>query len=344
MSDPTQRIVPAAAIDALPRPSRFAVPDQRYQGTHAAIGVGDLPEADRAAIAELYQRLHTLYEVLTPYLDNPTPVALHEAVRSFVASEDWRRLRALAFGLGTAPGASVHVQHAYHDIKGGALSALVLQLDMLAQGMLRDGELDRIFLLVRDHLKILRNAVRDLDPEGYARDLQTKRHAASLLTTKWDHRRHRVEGNEAVVHLHSRFQGDIAERCMEFASLDRVLYNLVNNATRHALLEPRVDVMLAPVADGGTTQVRIAVANRIPLAHGKVLRQRFGGSDVSGLFLGGYTTEGSGLGMRIAAEFVSRGYGLLKVKDAIAQHYVGAHCEGRVFIAWFHWPAAATAG
>jgi signal transduction histidine kinase len=341
MTDPTRRILPAAAVEALPSPSTFAVPDARYRGLDASVSLSELPDDDVVRLRGLYDVLLDLHDRLAPAMADPDVSRVAEVVSQVTATDAYRSARqgALAFG-STLDQHRVdyRIRQAYHDLRGGALAGLILQLDLVAQGRVQGAALDRVFLLARDHLKMMRNAVHDLDPERHAADLQTRHHPASLLEAKWSGVVYHTAHHHAEVQLFTRFQGAIAERCMEFAALDRVLYNLVNNATRFAF-DQRVELALHGVERGGRAHVRLAVVNRVEGAHAKELRRRFDGDDLGGLFTGGFTTGGHGLGMRIAAEFVTRGYGLRRVADAVSGHYVGARLLGKHFVAWVHWPA-----
>lgn len=89
------------------------------------------------------------------------------------------------------------------------------------------GDVDRRFVLARDQLKTLRSCLPDLDPEGTAADLVENRHDVARLREKWSDGDYRVHGRDPVrVRFRCDFEGSVSECCMEFAVLDRVLYNL----------------------------------------------------------------------------------------------------------------------
>ncbi len=342
MPDPTLRILPSATVEALPHPASFALPDARYRGTHATVSLDELTPADVPVLRQIYAMLLDVHEQLGAALqEGQGPDELVARAKRLGDSEAYREARAGAIQLGTSLQRGPHefrLRQAYHDLRGGSLAGLILYFDLLRAGRVDARAVDRLFLLSRDHLKMMRNAVYDLDPERYAADLVTKRHGVGLLRDKWHDTRYDQPGHTVQVRMYSSFDGDIAERCMEFAALDRALYNLVNNATRFAFDE-RVDLYLQPVTVADRTHVRLTVANRVQGSHAKALRKAHG-DDLGPLFLGGFTTGGHGLGMRIAAEFVTHGYGLPKVRQAVDEHYVGARLVDKVFTAWVHWPAA----
>ena len=275
-----------------------------------------------------------MHEALRPTLDGTTD-ELAATMRTLCTGDGPATIRDLGQQLGRRDGdgplRALTVRQAYHDLRGGSLTGLVVQLELVRDGLLPASEGGaRAFLLARDHLKMMRNAVRDLDPERFEADLVTKAHAVRLLRDKWSG----VTYGPVRVRFTTDHQGAVAERCMEFAALDRVLYNLVNNAARFAS-SGVVDISLRHV-DG---QLQFVVANEVDEAQQATLRDRFG-SDLSQLFHGGFTTGGHGLGLRIVADFVSHGYGLRKLKQTLDEGYCGARLEGPVFLAWFHWPAA----
>jgi len=336
-------IAPIKLRRRLPRPETFAEPDARYRGDHASVSLSDLAGDDAAPLRELYDFLLHVHDRLRDALAADGDDRLPAEVAAIANGDGSRRAAAIAHHLGARPGQampSLAVRQAIHDLRGGSLAGLIIHLDLIRDGLMPAEEGGRIFLLARDHLKIMRNAVHDLDPQRHAADLATKRHAVGLLREKWNGVTF-GGGDDAVrVRFYSEWSGAVAERCMEFAALDRVLYNLVNNAARFAP-DGVVDVYLrrATEPDEVPENLQLVVANHVTSAHAAALRERFG-DDLSGLFQGGFTTGGQGLGMRIVADFVSHGYGLRKLKRTVAEGYCGAQLEGETFVAWFHWPAA----
>ena len=136
---------------------------------------------------------------------------------------------------------------------------------------------------------------------------------------------------EVTVRLHAAWHGDLAECCMEFSALDRLLYNLVNNAARHAA-DGQVEILVVPVDDSGATHARIAVANLVTAEQRLALVGAYG-DELGQLVRGGFTTGGHGLGMQIAADFVVHGYGLRDVEQALRERYLGVTLVDRRFVA-----------
>jgi signal transduction histidine kinase len=235
---------------------------------------------------------------------------------------------------------SSRVRKAYHDVRGGSLLALLMHLDLLLQGLGQAEDVARIAILARDHLKIMRNAVPDLDPGTYAADLQAKAHPVALLREKWSSVRYRFGGREIDVDLDCAFDGTIAACCMEFSTLDRIVYNLVNNAAEHSA-DARVRMVVLPIADAGSEAMllRVAVLNRMGAQQRERLEASFG-REPSALFQGGFTTDGHGLGLRICADLVAHAAGVPSIELAVDEGHLGIRIVEDWFVAWFVWPSA----
>ncbi|NJO06876.1 MAG: hypothetical protein HC876_15890 [Chloroflexaceae bacterium] len=249
-----------------------------------------------------------------------------------------QKLGAASYGQSQHP----NLGRVVHDIKGGGFLALSIYLQLLEFGLYGEDDFSRLFFLTRDHRKIMRNAVQQIDPAGEIRDSQEIEHNVSLLAEKWYDALHQVrDGTVAArIHLDCRYTGSISESCLEFAALDRVLYNLINNSAQHtadgqvyfAIFPPDEDTV--PPAD-----LRFVVYNRSTPEHLRLLAQRYD-ETMGELFLGGFTTGGTGHGLRICAEFVTNAYGLQSVEQAIAERYCGAARIDEFFVNWIHWPTS----
>lgn len=345
-------------------PTPFAFPSslptrrtERYGGAGVDVTMRHFGEADRQRLRLLYDALGQLVDLVRP--DGPACVENGSGIdllRAFADTAPWRRALSAARQLGLdtpevrtvgAVGDDPRVRHlrgAVHDCRGGALQALVMLLQLVAIGVCTPADVLRVFHLTRDHLKIMRNAVPDLDAAAYARDCETRLHDARLLVEKWARADHRLdEGTQATVAFRCDYSGAVAERCIEFAALDRVVYNTVNNAVRHAA-DGRVEVLVtplaAPVLEAPVLDLRFEVVNAVTPAQRRLLDARAAGEahGHGSLFAGGFTTGGSGLGLGICAEFVQHAYGLGSLEQALADGYLGVHVEDDLFRIWFHWP------
>lgn len=138
-----------------------------------------------------------------------------------------------------------------------------------------------------------------------------------------------------AVAVRCSFAGAVSARCLETASIDRVVYNLVNNAARFAA-DRAVTLWVFPVAPGLT---RWVVENRIAPDQAAFLTDRVGG-DLGRLFAGGVTRGGTGVGLANCAEIVADCFGLESPGEAVGRGYLGAAAVNYTYRAWFHWPVA----
>ncbi len=320
-------LVPTAAIQ--PR-------TESYRGDSVAVSLTALDPSDVPIVHQIYEFLGALH-------------VAHDAatMAAVLAAYDLHRCVANVRQLGTSLTAEdlpLDVRKAYHDIRGGSLSALLLLLDGIHADDPDPSDVEQVFMLVRDHRKILRNVLPDLDPEGYARDLSPCDHDASLLAAKWAGASYQTAGAKPVhIRFACDFRGGVSECCMEFAALDRVIYNLINNAARFTA-DATVDLTILPLSSSGATDLRFVIVNQITAEHQERLRSDIG-DDLSPIFLPraggtgqGYTTGGHGVGLQICGDFITHGYGLNSVHDALRDGYLGARLVRDCFVTWFHWP------
>lgn len=311
----------------------------RYAGNGMSVEFALLPATARLLIARLYASVQAICHLVAP--DDAAGQQLERVyalVRQIGWSELLRELRSLQLDLPTAE-LQRRADLVLHDLRGGSFQALSLHVQLAERAVAAQEDVLRIFLLARDHLKIMRNCLPELDPERYRADMHAQAHSINLLVEKWGRGSYQLPDVSVQVLLDCRFAGSVSERCVEFAALDRVLYNLMNNAARHSS-DQRVALAIVPLNETPTASLRFVVANQVNGEQRQRLETHFDG-ELGRLFLGGFTTGGSGLGMRIGAEFVTNAYGLNSIEQAVAGGYVGAAMLGQRFVNWFHWPIVA---
>jgi signal transduction histidine kinase len=311
----------------------------RYDGSAMDARLHDFPAADQTLLGRTYGALEATFALFrgNETLDEGLVAQLGQLYAS-----TWKPLLPLMRALGESipqQRRTERLRQIIHDLKGGAFQALMMYLQLIELGVVATDELRRIYFLARDQLKIMRNALPDIDPEGTARDAQQRLHAVELIAEKWQQSEHRLEARAATILVDCRYSGAVAERCLEFSALDRVVYNLVNNAVVHSAGGP-VLLAITPVPADAPQQLRIAVANAVSAEQRGAVEARFP-EGPGQLFQGGFTTGGSGLGMRICADFVCNAYGLDDVSQGLAEGHFGAAFVGDSFVAWVHWPIAA---
>ena len=294
-------------------------------------------DEDQEVLATVYNSLHELYKALKPHHDCHTDC--RETLETYVASTGYQNLVPQMSHLGHATAAlkaPADVGRLVHDLRGGAFQALAFRLQLFCANTQSERRLQDVYFLVRDHLKIMRSCVADLDPVRFQADSMTKNHNVDLLIEKWSQHDFMGAENPVMVELDCQFTGTICESCLEFASLDRIIYNLMNNAARYAA-DGRVNFYILPVPDESGEDVRFILANRVSEEHRQILRARFH-DDLGEIFRGGFTTGGHGVGARICADFCAHAYGIFDFAKARHAGYFGARWAGDYFVTWFHWP------
>ena len=276
---------------------------------HAVKRVGDLYRPSAADTARIARELHAL-----------DADGLVGAARDLARAAQGRN--------GAAPPVLVRV---FHDVCGGALPPLA------AAAARRVGTAAALLgaaACARDHARILRNAVGDLDPAGRRADDEPRVHTAEGYVRRWDGAVMPTEdGREVRVAVASSFPVGVAARGREAAAIDRVLYDHLTNAARFA----KSDEVRLTLSPAGVGLVRWGVSNLLDDDQREWLRRTTGG-DPRRLYRGGLTRGGRGHGLAACAEVVATAFGLPTAWEAVEKGYLGAAVGDR-YEAWFHWPA-----
>ena len=299
----------------------------RYRAEEQGLALSGFAAADREQIVSLYAMLIELDGIVSVEggLDDAAPLTAFSA-RHGVGDLVYA-LRRLGAG-----NHDPRIAEALHDIRGGALTALFVQLSRAARVPYRSDMARGIAIGTRDHLKIMRNVVPELDAPARERDLALRPHSLGELASALREFTATVGSARVVAAVDCPDEeAIIAETCVECAAVDRVAYNLLNNAARYAS-RPAVDVSLALLE----RDLRVAVANPVSEEQRLILEERLA-SDPASLFEG-FTTSGSGFGLRIVSDLVARAYGVASLRTLTAEGYVGARVVGDTFVSWFHWP------
>ena len=301
---------------------------KRYDGGGFGIELARLAPDDRSTVREVYRRVRTIYDMWL-YTGSGEPSDLFlEWIPALATRELGESCRAI--GRGTL---EPEVAKVIHDLRGGALMALLGYAEMLSM----DGQSDLLrtaIRLARDHAKLMRNALVDIDPPIRSADESVNVHPIRELLMKWDGLEYLQEGRRVLVEARTTYEGNITTRCLETSAVDRVLYNLINNAARFAI-DDRIRIDALEVTPG---VIRWVVQNRIAPDQWDWLDRSLG-EDLGRLFQGGVTRGGHGIGLSNCADFVKAAFGLSDIDAAISGGYIGARRVGDSFWAWFHWPS-----
>ena len=322
----------------------------RYQGDHLHIAMEQLAPHDRTLLHGLYA---VLSELLFVIADQST-----DDVRKWQEVGRWTQRHNLddlinkVQQLGTATRVEdigESLAKAMHDVRGGALSALLGRLQLLDHVRRDEKQLQMLFVLARDHLKIMRSAVVGLDEPRRQADLQPRSHDVFLILEKWHESVVGPKWQERPVQMFMDcyYQGALTECCLESAAIDRIFYNLANNACRHSTGE-RLEMVVFPIPEPPGECLRFVLSNQVGAEDAAYLRTLQAGhakgmdcgpgTGLDALFEPKVSSTGSGFGMTVVADFVAEAFGLRDRTEALNKRYVGAVLDDHTFRVWFHWP------
>ena len=324
---------------------------QRYLGDDSCVALEALALRDQVLLANFYRVLTALlYAIADTSTDD---VQKWREVLRWTQQNDLDEFIDLVSEFGTAShaqGARGELAKVVHDVRGGALSALLGRLQLLHRLPQDSKQLNILFVLTRDHLKIMRNAVTGLDEPRREADRKPKSHALQLMLDKWHES---IVGpkwceHPVLMYVDCRYEGTLTECCLESAAVDRIFYNLANNACRHSASE-RLDMTIFPIppAPAPAECLRFVLSNEVSdwdAAHLRIFLP--GGAstasrqELSVLFAPKVSSTGSGYGLTVVADFVASAFGLRDREEALSGRYVGAELDGHTFRVWFHWPMA----
>ncbi len=304
---------------------------KRYHGDDLAISIEDFVAPDQAIIRQLYAFLEGFFSALQG--DDP---ARESVMRTFLDRYDVNGLVKEIRTLGPAShraNPSPLLAKTVHDVRGGGFTSLIGHIEYWRLGLQEGSPCDAFYFLVRDHLKIMRNALLGLDDAKRNEDLEIKIHGTDFIVEKWNGARLTTGDKSVQLEVHCPQPVDISECCVEFGALDRILYNLLNNACRHSAGD-RIQLILFPVPETQGENLRFVLLNALSESDRDHLRTL----DLQSLFRAGISTTGSGYGLNVAADFVANAFGVRTPEEAVAGQYLGATLLGDHFAIWFHWP------
>lgn len=315
-----------------------SVRDKRYNGGGFDISVAEFHPDDQARLRKIYDATKKTYELWlymreAPNYDLLARHLVDQFSEAFATSVHQWGFATMAENRPAHP----MLHKVLHDIRGGALVGLTGYASMLAtlnpDPAERKAWVEIATLMSRDHAKLIRNAVPDLDPLVREADEGLKIHDIDDFVRKWQRSMLGEGPRRAQVTVHCDFHGSITNRCLETSAIDRVLYNYINNAARFTA-DGRIDLVITAINPG---LVRWAVTNAIGPDQQAWLTERFQ-DDLRPLFFGGQTRGGHGIGLSNCADFVAASCGK-NPRSAVDEGYLGARVRDAVFYAWFHWPS-----
>ncbi len=313
--------------------------EQRYDGSGFDVTLDQFHPDDVTYLREVYDTVKKTYELWLYMRESPNHVLMARHLRQQFTGpkfhEATRALGGATYRRAEAP--PPMLRKVLHDVRGGALVGLAGYASLLTDIDPSDAEyrewVEIAALMSRDHAKLMRNAIPDIDPLVREADEGLKVHYIDDFAHKWHGARLQHDERRAQVTVHCDYHGSITNRCLETSAIDRVLYNFLNNATRFTA-DGNVTLVITAI---NPQLVRWATVNRLTVDQQQWLQERFA-ADLRPLFAGGHTRGGQGIGLSNCADFVAATCGFTP-RTAIDDGYLGARMIEDEFYAWFHWPS-----
>jgi hypothetical protein len=151
---------------------------------------------------------------------------------------------------------------------------------------------------------VLRHSLIGSDEERGLLDLARRLHGVENLRRRLPLLLLYNPAGDVRVDFAAAWHGDFAITCLEFSTVLKHLYNLMDNAARHTA-DRLVLIRIFPKPPFEPRSVRLVVANAISPAD----RATMSPSVLANLWRG-YTTTGSGIGLVASAALVAEAFGL----------------------------------
>ncbi len=299
----------------------------RSQGHEATYLLSRFPKSEAELIRSVYQDLCRWRLKAGDPEQWCGPEQALEVLKELGPTDFVSRVSSLGRGLQERPPALGRV---FHDLRSGGVGNIVAFMDY---GFIEIEDARVAVRLAKDHAKMMRGVFEDLEPEQRAYDEARRVHHISSYVQAWEGRRLPSVKGKVELQVTNSFEGFFSERCLETSALDRVLYNLVNNAVRFSQ-DLKVDLVFFPTSK---EVVRICVLNRVSEEQSEWLETNLQHNGIA-LFQGGLTVGGTGIGLSSCAQIIGQVFGVDETELLVERGYVGATILENEFCAWFHWP------
>lgn len=307
----------------------------RYDGTGTGMSLQAFHPDDQKRIRIVYETVNRVYQTWLHEKKDLSSSVLQVRLKQVADSKFLRTIQKIGrngyFDLDD--GQRNLIDRALHDIKGGSLNGLFGTTQLLEEMGWRDDRIQKAVYMARDHAKIMRNILVDIDPRVREDDESAHAHHINHFTEKLNDFAFEFEDLKLSVHLHCSYQGDISNCCLETSSIDRILFNFINNSAKYSASH-EVNVYIFAVND---QMIRWVFQNPVSEEHVRWFQQHCD-ETMWDLFLSKRTYKGQGFGLYNCAEIVGNSFGVSRVEDTVRQGYIGAKLDNEVFYNWFHWP------
>lgn len=304
----------------------------RYDGGGFTVYLSDMAPEDVSLVLRLYQSLKSIYDLWLYMGDSPNYQLLRTSLKQFCDMEFIMAARAIGVASYNLDDPPPQLRKACHDLRGGALSSLTGYARLISRLPEDDNLVRKAVFLARDHAKMMRNILPDLDVAIRTADESLKLHSIREFIDKWHQMTIEIGSKRVQILAETDFDCYITNRCLESSAVDRVLYNYINNAVRFSAGEyVRLNVIQIK-----NSFIRWVVENELTDRQKTWLEETLEGS-LQDLFQGGYTRGGQGIGLSSCTDLVAASFGVSS-DEAIEKRYLGAKVCDNVYYAWFHWP------
>lgn len=307
---------------------------ERYDGSGFSASLKDFAPEDVSALLQTYNTVKRVYDLWLYMRDRPNYELLKETIGRIGEDQFITVVQSIgSFTYQTGPQPPV-IHKVIHDIRGGSMAGLAGYAALLRQFPNKTVYIRKSVFLARDHAKMMRNAILDIDPVVRQADESARVHSINDYIEKLDDISIQTANKRIEIHVDCSFHGDISNRCLETSAIDRILYNMINNAARFSS-DGKITIRIFSIND---QLVRWVISNAITEQQQQWLAEN-ASSNLSELFEKGVTRGSQGLGLSTCADFISSCFEVHPAGKAVEERYLGAKAEDGVFHIWFHWPA-----
>lgn len=233
--------------------------DHRYDGSGFGLSLDKFMPTDRAIIDRLYRAVGGIDDLWHSMRNVPDYQRLADCLDVFEGGTLVEEARQLGAATEAAGGQDLLLRKVVHDVRGGGLTFLIGMAGMARLAADDVPLLTSCALTARDHAKIMRNALVDLDLPRREADEAARTHDVAGMVTKWQGAVVRAGVQSATVKVTCEYHGAVTARCLETSAVDRILYNYISNAARFTA-DGQVQLTIFPVAEG---MVRWVVSNSL---------------------------------------------------------------------------------
>jgi len=334
MTDPSTLLLSEDQIQALIPATLPRRADERYPGgaVHGKLE-RDFGEEEADCLKALYEDLGDLMAMTkAPDDEKVLSAALKEfanrtvLIRAVSDLEKYEQAARATY--------DTRLGNLFREISDGPVASLCAILFLIRSAGVEADYFQTLYYLARDQRKIMRAILVDLDPVARAKDEAVNVHSIDLLLEKWQNAVYRSMDADLEVAFETSVEGMVAERCIEFAEVDRIFYHLVNNARSHGSGN-RLAIQAIDSKDG----LDLVWVFSNPVTENQAARLDNLEEGLESVFDYGIG-EGSGVGLGSLAESVAHAYGIDTPGQAVSNGYAGTKLDGDIFRIWFHWPKA----